>query len=294
MTPDFGTHASASGGVDKVLQRAVDVDATSCQIFSKNERQWKAKPLDPEVVDRFHRERERTGIRQMAVHDSYLINLASPKEDILEKSMAAFRDELERCDTLDIAHLVTHPGAHTGSAVDAGIRTFAESLNRLYDGMPDNRAITCLETTAGQGTTLGRSFEEIAAIIDLVEAKHRVGVCLDTCHIFSAGYDIRSVDGVREVLDDFDRIIGIERLKVLHLNDSKNALGSNKDRHEHIGEGMIGLEGFRGIVNDPRLAGLPAILETEKDPDGEQDRRNLATLRDLVETSKTVASCEPV
>jgi deoxyribonuclease IV len=290
MTLDFGTHASASGGVDKALQRAVDVGATSCQIFSKNERQWKAKPLDPEVVDRFHRERDRTGIRQMAVHDSYLINLASPKDDILEKSMVAFRDELERCDLLDIAYLVTHPGAHTGSGVDEGIRTFADSLNRLHAATPDNRAITCLETTAGQGTTLGRSFEEIAAIIDLVEAKHRVGVCLDTCHIFAAGYDIRSVDGVRGVLDDFDRIIGIERLKVLHLNDSKNPLGSNKDRHEHIGDGMIGLEGFRGIVNDPRLVGLPAILETEKDPEGEHDRRNLATLRDLVASPQTAAS----
>jgi deoxyribonuclease IV len=290
MSLDFGTHASASGGVDKALQRALDVGATSCQIFSKNERQWKAKPLDGEVVERFHEERERTGIRQMAVHDSYLINLASPKDDILEKSMAAFRDELERCDILNIAYLVTHPGAHTGSGLEAGIRTFADSLNRLHDAMPENRAITCLETTAGQGTTLGRSFEEIAAIIDLVEAKHRVGVCLDTCHIFAAGYDIRTVDGVRAVLDEFDRVVGIERLKVLHLNDSKNPLGSNKDRHEHIGDGMIGLEGFRGIVNDPRLAGLPAILETEKDPDGEHDRRNLTLLRDLVDRTEPAES----
>lgn len=285
MTLDFGTHASASGGVDKALQRAADVGATSCQIFSKNERQWKAKPLDPAVVERFHAERARIGIEQMVVHDSYLINLASPKDDIHEKSMAAFQDELERCDTLAIRYLVTHPGAHTGSGVDEGIRRFGESLNRLFDQLPQNKAITCLETTAGQGTALGRSFEEIAAIIDLVEDKERVGVCFDTCHAFAAGYDIRTVDGVTSVFDEFDRIIGIDKLKVLHLNDSKQPFGSNKDRHEHIGEGLIGLEAFRGIVNDPRLAGLPAILETEKDDAGENDRRNLATLRGLVETA---------
>lgn len=289
MTLDFGTHASASGGVDKALQRAVDVGATSCQIFAKNERQWRAKPLDPAVVERFHEERERTGIRQMVVHDSYLINLASPKEDIHEKSMEAFQDELERCQTLDIRYLVTHPGAHTGSGVDEGIRKFADSLNRLFDALPDNTTITCLETTAGQGTTLGRSFEEIAAIIELVEDKDRVGVCFDTCHTFAAGYDIRTVEGVTSVLDEFDRVIGIDTLKVLHLNDSKNPLGSNKDRHDHIGEGLIGLEGFRGIVNDPRLKGLPGILETEKDPDGEHDRKNLETLRSLVAAASAVS-----
>jgi len=283
MTLNFGSHVSASGGVDKTLERAVEVGATSCQIFSKNQRQWQEKPLDPGVVERFHAERERTGIQQMVIHDSYLINLASPKEDILAKSLAAFTDELVRGDILDIRYLVTHPGAHTGSGVETGIARFAESLNRIFDQLPENRTITCLETTAGQGTTLGRTFEEIAAIIDLVEDKDRLGVCLDTCHVFAAGYDIRTPEGYAEVMQAFDSIIGIDRLKVLHLNDSKFGLGMNKDRHEHIGEGEIGLEGFRNVVNDPRLAGLPAILETEKDKDGENDRRNLATLRGLVE-----------
>jgi deoxyribonuclease-4 len=282
LTLDFGTHASASGGVDKALQRAVDVSATSCQIFAKNERQWNAKPLDPDVVERFHAERERTGIRNVVVHDSYLINLASPKEDIHQKSMAAFQDELERCHILDIPYLVTHPGAHTGSGVEEGIRVFADSLNRIHDAIPEITAITCLETTAGQGTTLGRSFEELAAIIDQVEAKERVGVCLDTCHIFAAGYDIRTVEGARKVLDEFDWIVGLHRLRVLHLNDSKMPLASNKDRHERIALGEIGIEGFRGIVSDPRLAGLPAILETEKDADGDYDREALAVLRSLV------------
>lgn len=289
MSLDFGTHASAAGGVDKALQRASDVGATSCQIFSKNERQWRAKPLEPAVVERFHAERERTGIRQMVVHDSYLINLASPKEDLREKSMAAFRDELKRCGELAIRYLVTHPGAHTGSGVEEGIRQFAESLNRVHDAMPASQAITCLETTAGQGTTLGSSFEELAAIIDQVEAKERVGVCFDTCHTFAAGYDIRTEEGVNAVMEEFDRVIGLDRLMVLHLNDSKNDIGTNKDRHDHIGEGYIGPEGFRAIVNYPRLKGIPAILETEKDTEGKHDRRNLALLRDMVGVTEPIA-----
>lgn len=283
MTLDFGTHASASGGVHKALQRAVDVGATSCQIFSKNERQWVAKPLNPGVVEQFHAERERTGIAQMVIHDSYLINLASPKDDIHAKSIAAFTDELQRAQTLNIDYLVTHPGAHTGSGVDAGIAKFAESLNRILDALPGNPTITCLETTAGQGTTLGRTFEEIAAIIDAVEDKSRVGVCFDTCHTFAAGYDLKSYDGTIKVFDEFDSVIGLNYLRVLHLNDSKQPWASNKDRHDHIGKGLIGLEAFRAIVNDPRLSGLPGILETEKDDAGEYDRMNLETLRGLVE-----------
>ena len=283
MVLEFGSHVSTAGGVDKALARAVEVGATSCQIFSKNERQWRARPLDPEVVERFLAERERTGITQLVVHDSYLINLASPKEDIHAKSMAAFANEIRRCDQLAIRYLVTHPGAHTGSGVEAGIATFAESLNRLHDELPDSQTVTCLETTAGQGTTLGRSFEEIAAIIDRIEDKARIAVCLDTCHVFAAGYDIRTQEGYERTMLEFDRIIGLGRLRVIHLNDSKFGLGLNKDRHEHIGHGEIGLDGFRAIVNDPRLAGLPAILETEKDDAGEHDRRNLAVLRSLVD-----------
>lgn len=283
MTLDFGSHVSASGGVHKALQLAVDVGATSCQIFSKNQRQWVARPLDPGVVEQFHAERERTGVGQMVIHDSYLINLASPKDDIHAKSMAAFADELERAQTLDITNLVTHPGAHTGSGVDAGLAKFAESLNRIFDSLPDNPTITCLETTAGQGTTLGRTFEEIATIIDAIEDKSRIGVCFDTCHAFAAGYDLQSYDGTMKVFDEFDRVIGIDKLRVLHLNDSKQPFASNKDRHDHIGKGLIGLDAFRAIVNDVRLSGLPGILETEKDDAGDNDRMNLETLRGLVE-----------
>jgi len=273
---------SASGGVDKALARGEAIPVESLQLFSKNERQWIAKPLDPDVVERFHAEVERTGITKLVVHDSYLINLASPKPDILEKSIPAFTDELQRCDALGVPYLVTHPGAHTGSGVDAGIARYAQSLNEIFDAMPNNPTLTLLETTAGQGTTLGRTFEEIAAIIDQVEDKSRVGVCLDTCHIFAAGYDYRTPELYAATMAQFDTTIGLDRLKVIHLNDSKNPLGSNKDRHDHIGAGEIGLEGFRQFVNDPHLDGLLGILETEKDDDGENDRRNIAVLRGLI------------
>lgn len=282
MTLAFGSHLSTSGGVDRVFARAEELPVESCQIFAKNERQWIAKPLDPAVVDRFHAERSRTGLDKLVVHDSYLINLASPKPDILEKSLLAFTDELERCDALGIQYLVTHPGAHTGSGVEAGVARFAASLNQIFGAISDNTATTLLETTAGQGTAMGRSFEELAAIIDQVEQRDRVGVCLDTCHIFAAGYDFRTPEGYDAVMSEFDRIVGLDQLRVLHINDSKMPFASNKDRHAHIGDGEIGLEGFRHFVNDKRLTGLPAILETEKDEAGDHDRRNLATLRGLV------------
>ncbi len=283
MTLAFGSHMSASGGVDKAIARGEAIPVESLQLFSKNERQWIAKPLDPDVVQRFHDEVARTGITKLVVHDSYLINLASPKSDILEKSIPAFADELQRCDLLGIPHLVTHPGAHTGSGVEAGIARFAQSLNEIFEAIPESKTLTLLETTAGQGTTLGRTFEEIAAIIDLVDDKARVGVCMDTCHIFAAGYDYRTPELYAATMAQFDSTVGLDRLKVLHLNDSKNPLGSHKDRHDHIGDGEIGLEGFRQFVNDPRLAGLPGILETEKDDAGDNDRRNIATLQSLID-----------
>ncbi len=282
MTLALGSHVSASGGVDRTLGRAEALNLESVQLFSKNERQWIAKPLDPVVVEHFHEEVGRTGLTKLVVHDSYLINLASPKPDILEKSIPAFANELDRCDILGIPHLVTHPGAHTGSGVDAGIARFAQSLNEIFAAMPDSKTITLLETTAGQGTVLGRTFEEIAAIIDLVEDKSRVGVCMDTCHIFAAGYDYRTPELYAAMMSQFDTVVGIDRLKVMHLNDSKNPLGSFKDRHDHIGDGEIGLEGFRPFMNDARLAGIPGILETEKDDAGENDRRNIATLKGLI------------
>ena len=282
MSLAFGAHVSVSGGVDTAFARGEQFDMEAIQIFTKNDRQWKGKPLADDVVERWFIERERSGIDKIVVHASYLINLASPKEDLRLKSRLALQDELERCDLLDIPSLVVHPGAHTGSGDEVGIATIAYSLNQMHENAPDLKAQTLLETTAGQGTTLGRSFEELAAIIDQVEAKERVMVCLDTCHIFAAGYDMRTEEGYADVMRQFDEIIGLDRLKAIHLNDSKNPLGSYRDRHDHIGQGEIGLDAFRHLVNDPRLDGIPGLLETEKGDDNEEDGRNLATLRGLV------------
>ncbi len=274
---------SISGGCHLAIDRAAAFGMTACQIFTKNERQWAAKPLDPGVVERFKEQRAATGIGHLVAHDSYLINMASPDDAMWEKSRLAFREELDRCDILDVPYLVTHPGAHMSSGEEAGIRRVAEGINRIHDERPEGRALTLLETTAGQGSALGRTFEELAAIIDAVEDKRRVGVCFDTCHVFAAGYDLRDADAYAVTMEAFDRVIGLERLKVFHLNDSRKGLGSRVDRHAAIGEGELGLEAFRSLVNDPRFAGLPGVLETDKGPDGEEDRRNLATLRGLVE-----------
>lgn len=282
MNLAFGAHVSISGGVDKAFAQGEAFQMEAIQIFSKNERQWRAKPLGDDVVERWFAARARRGIDKIVVHASYLINLATAKEELREKSLAGFQDELDRCEMLNIPSLVIHPGAHTGAGAEAGIAAVADALNRVHENLPDHKVRTLLETTAGQGTALGSRFEELAAIIDQVEAKDRVMVCLDTCHIFAAGYDIRTAERYAEVMRQFDETIGIERLQALHLNDSKNGLGTNKDRHEHIGQGEIGLEGFRGLVNDPRLVGVPGLLETAKGENNVEDGRNLATLRGLV------------
>jgi deoxyribonuclease-4 len=283
----LGAHMSISGGPYRALERARAFAMEACQIFTKNERQWVAKPLDPAATARFAEELAVSGIeaRHLVAHDSYLINMASPDDAMWEKSRLAFRDELDRCHQLGVPFLVTHPGAHLKTGEAAGIARVAEAINRIHGERPDGATAILLETTAGQGTALGRTFEELAAIIDRVEDKNRVGVCLDTCHVFVAGYDLRTPETYAATMAAFERVIGLDRLKAIHLNDARKELGSRIDRHAHIGEGEIGLEGFRALVNDPRLSGLPGILETEKGDDGEEDRRNLATLRGLVVAS---------
>lgn len=282
MTMLFGAHVSAAGGVDLALGRAAEFEMTACQIFTKNERQWVAKPLDPAVIERFMQKRAETGIQKVVSHDSYLINVASPDDAVWEKSRQALMEELRRCDLLDVPYLVSHPGAHVGSGIDAGIARVGEAINRIHDEMPDGKAMLLLETTAGQGTCLGAKFEEIAGIIDLVEDKSRVGVCLDTCHVFAAGYDLRDSESYEATMRAFDSIIGLDRLKCVHLNDSQKGLGSRVDRHAHIGEGELGTSAFELIVNDQRLFGLPGVLETPKGADAKEDGMNLATLRGLV------------
>ena len=283
MSLELGAHVSAAGGVDLALVRANDFAMTSCQLFTKSERQWAAKPLDPAVVERFIANQAQFKLKHLVAHDSYLINIASPNPEMWEKSRQALAHELERCDTLGIHYLVSHPGAHMGEGPEAGIARVAEAINRIHNEAPDGRAMILIETTAGQGTVLGRSFEEIAAILDGVEDKSRIGVCLDTCHIFAAGYDIRDANSYVATMGAFDEIVGIGNLKCLHLNDSRKGLGMHVDRHAHIGEGEIGLAGFANFLNDKGLCGLPGILETPKEaPDFAEDRINLDALRALI------------
>ena len=279
----FGAHMSIAGGVDKAFDRAEKAGCDSLQVFTKNSNQWNAKPFDEAVLEAWKQREAETKIGPVVAHDSYLINLASPKDDLWEKSIDAFGIELQRCDQLGIRYLVTHPGSHTGTGEEAGLARVSEALNRLHNEMPDLDVITLLETTAGQGTNLGPSFEHLATITSGVEDKSRVGYCLDTCHIFAAGYDFRTPEQYAETMKQFDDLLGIDRLFAIHLNDSKNDLGSRKDRHEHIGQGFIGLEGFRQFVNDKRLADVPGLLETKKSEDLSEDIENLATLRGLVD-----------
>lgn len=279
---ELGSHVSASGGVDKAVARATALDMTAFQIFTKNANQWNAKPLDPMVIERFRADIEANPqIKTVVAHDSYLINLASPDDAAWEKSIGALQYELERCDQLGIPYLVSHPGAHMGAGVDAGTARVAEAINIIHDRLPDGSCSLTIETTAGQGSTLGRTFEEIAQIFDGVQDKSRVSVCFDTCHVFAAGYDLRTEDTYLATMGSFDEIIGLDRLRVLHLNDSMKDFGSFRDRHAHIGEGTIGKDAFQFLLRDERLNGRPGILETPKDDDVTEDLMNLTTLREL-------------
>ena len=281
--PRLGAHMSIAGGVGRAVDRGVEVGCDTIQIFTKNSNQWRARPISDEEVAGFKEKLEESGIDSVVAHDSYLINLASPDPGLLERSRNAFLEEMNRAEALGIPYLVMHPGSHKGSGVDVGLRTIAESFDRLHEQTVGFRLMVLLETTAGQGTNLGFTFEHLRRIIDMTAEGGRLGVCLDTCHAFTAGYDITSRNGYEKMWEEFDSEIGLDRLKVIHLNDSKKDLGSRVDRHEHIGKGTLGLEPFRMLVNDERLREIPMILETPKGPDYAEDKENLATLRNLIE-----------
>ncbi|MBK8049348.1 MAG: deoxyribonuclease IV [Anaerolineales bacterium] len=280
----LGAHMSIAGGVSQALDRANQVHSNAVQVFTKNNRQWNGPPIDVADIRRWQEQMPQFGIEYAVSHASYLINLASPKDELWEKSQRAQQDELERAHAYGIAHVVLHPGAHMGSGEDAGIVRVASALNRIHDRTPDCAdTITCLELMAGQGSTLGRSLEQLRAIIDQVDDAHRVGVCLDTCHAFAAGYELRTADGYTSFVADVNRILGPATVKVWHLNDSKGGLGSHLDRHTHIGEGEIGVAGFSHILNDPHWDGIAMLLETPKEETLEEDRLNLARLISLVD-----------
>jgi len=274
---------SIAGGVDASLLRGRSVGCKAIQIFTKSSNQWRAKRLGEEEIGRFKDNRKKTGISEVIAHDSYLINLASPKEELRKRSFNAFYEEMDRCRLLGINHLVMHPGSHTGAGEEEGLKTISCELEELLartDGWDVN---IVLETTAGQGTNLGYRFEHLAAIIDGVSRPERLKVCFDTCHVFAAGYDISTASGFQDVLTRLDKVVGLDRLIAFHLNDSKKGLSSRIDRHEHLGKGAIGPEAFRFLMNDGRFANTPKILETPKGKEMEEDLENLAFLRGLVD-----------
>lgn len=278
----IGAHLSVAGGVDKAFGRATKIDCTAFQIFTKSNRQWKAKDLEAKTIELYHQQQTETGITPVICHASYLINIGSSDKAIWTKSLNALVIELERCELLKIPYLVLHPGAHMGSGVETGIARVAEALDTVHERLPDHAVKVALEITAGQGTTLGSTFEEIAQIIEACQQSERLAVCFDTCHALAAGYEFRTPDSYEAMLANFDRTIGLERLKVIHVNDSQTDLGSHVDRHAHIGEGYIGLEPFGYFLNDTRFKKVPFLLETPKDDDPGDDIRNLEKLRSLI------------
>jgi deoxyribonuclease-4 len=273
---------SIAGGVFNAFLHGKSVGCNTIQIFVKSNNQWRAKPLSDEEVEKYHQLQKETGIDPVVAHDSYLINAASQDKELFAKSRDALKIELKRCQTLKIPYLVMHPGSHLGAGEPVGLATIARAINEIFEDLEDKGTKIALEATAGQGSNLGYRFEHLAEIIGQVKQQKRMAVCLDTCHVFAAGYDIRTAEGYKNVMAEFDRIIGLPRLAAIHFNDSKKGLGSRVDRHEHIGKGELGKEAFGFFLNDARLARVPKILETPKGPDLAEDKMNLKVLRSLI------------
>lgn len=279
VVDELGAHVSVAGGVQNAPGRARDIFSLNVQIFTKQPSRWAEPTLDADALEAFAEERAARELRVAGSHDSYLINLASPKPDLWERSFASFRAELERCAALELDFLVTHPGNATDGDADSGVERNAEGVTRALEAV-DGRTRVLLEITAGSGTSIGGSLEALAAILERIPEpqRSRVGLCFDTCHAYSAGYDL--VNDYEGVWDEFEDRLGLERLGLFHLNDSRHPFASNKDRHEHIGKGSLGEGPFRRIMTDPRFAGVPKVLETPKGDDMVTlDRENLARLR---------------
>ena len=280
--PLLGAHMSISGGVDKALLAGKKANCDVIQIFTKSSRQWIAQPYSRDEIQQFALNQKETGITTVIAHDSYLLNFGSPDKNLRRKSVAAFIDEMERCEALSIPFLIAHPGAHTGAGEQQGTDNIARSLDEIHKACPGYRVKITLEITAGQGTTLGFRFDQIRSIIDAANEGERLRVCFDTQHAFAAGYDIRTKEGYERTFTEFEEKIGLKLLAAFHLNDSKKEYHSRVDRHEHIGKGHIGIEAFRLLMNDQRFWGLPMCLETPKGPDLKEDRENLGLLRSLI------------
>lgn len=280
----FGAHVSIAGGVDKAFAEAVRIGCDCAQIFVKNQKQWRGPPLTAEVVQAFHAEQRRTKIKPVFAHASYLINLAAPGDPAWTQSIAAMVDELQRCEALGLAGLVVHPGAHVGSGVDAGIARIIAGVDEITLRTSGFKTPILLEGTAGQGSAIGAPIEELGRLLRGVRDADRVGICLDTCHLFAAGYNLRDPEAYAAMIALLKREVTLKKIACLHTNDSKTPCGSRVDRHAHIGHGHIGEEGFRNVLLDPALAKIPRILETDKSFDEtgrEWDVVNLETLRRL-------------
>jgi deoxyribonuclease-4 len=285
--PILGAHQSISGGYYRAVERARDCGCQCVQLFTKNNNQWRAKEISDEEAARFRQALMTCGISHPLAHDSYLINLAAPDHELWRKSIDGFVIELLRADKLGIPYLVTHPGSFTTTSEAAGLARIVQALDEIHRQTPGTTAVTLLEVTAGQGSNLGHRFEHLATILAGVQAPERLAVCIDTCHLFAAGYPLSPDKRYRTTMRQLDKVLGIKLVKAIHLNDSKRELGSRVDRHEHIGKGQIGLEAFRLLLNDSRFANTPMYLETPKEEKGEPrgldlDRMNLTVLRSLV------------
>lgn len=273
----IGAHTSAAGGSFNALIEGSEIGATTIQMFTSNQKQWKGRSIPQEELDKFFLLREETGINTIMSHSSYLINLGSPDPLLLEKSRQAFKEEILRCHSLDITYLNFHPGAYTTGSEPECIATIIESLTQLAPIVKQGPTQLLLETTAGQGTSIGHQFEQLGTIVQQVHSVVPIGVCIDTCHIFSAGYDISTDQAWNKTLEHFEQTIGLRYLKAFHLNDSKHPLGCHKDRHANLGEGHIGLNCFKFLMQDPRVHTLPKYLET---PDGPKKwKEEIALLR---------------
>lgn len=278
---------SIAGGYYKAIEAAAALGMDCVQLFTKNNNQWAGKPISAMDIEDFKTCLKQTGIKQPVAHDSYLINLASPDDALWAKSRDAFAHELERAESLGLIGVVMHPGAYVASTAEEGLARVVTALDAAHEATKGFATLTLLETTAGQGTTLGAKFEDLAWIIDHVQAPDRVGVCVDTCHIFAAGYPLIEAADYKATFAEFDRLIGVSRIKAFHLNDSLKPFGSRVDRHAHIGRGELGLEPFRHLLNDKRFKKIPMYLETNKgEEDGEDlDAINLRTLKSLINPS---------
>src|SRR4051795_10194955 len=278
----LGAHMSIGGGVHRAIERSCSISCTAMQIFVKNNMQWFARPLEKAEISAFLDHAQRAELASVFAHANYLINLAATNPQFHANSLRALAEELTRAAQLELPFLVLHPGAHLGAGEEAGIEKIVASIDAIWAVISKVKTKIALETTAGQGSCLGDRFEHISAIIENVREPERLCVCLDTAHVFEAGYDIGSEAGVKKTFRQFDRIIGVKRLAALHLNDSKTDLGSRVDRHEHIGKGRIGLDAFRFIMRDKKLRKIPKVLETPKGKDLAEDVENMKTLRGLL------------